>query len=210
MVGTLLAYREVPYNAHWGICAINWHSGNRISGEGQAAGAISATVRSWRDLVDVGDGSESTYRQVHDAPLDEHGEVEGWQRWPTIARANPLVGLNPHLGPKLKDELAKALRSDVLRPRFITYRLNRPIQVAAEVLFTVEAWKRIEAREIGSDMGTPICGIDRGESKAYDRTWTQPSNRETAIERNGCNRIRASVKRSWQRFHANGKLRQRG
>ena len=121
----------------------------------------------WRDLVDVGDGSESTYRQVHDAPLDEHGEVEGWQRWPTIARANPLVGLNPHLGPKLKDELAKALRSDVSRRRFITYRLNRPVQAAAEVLFTVEAWKRIEAREIGSDMGAPICGLDVGSVRSW-------------------------------------------
>ena len=100
----------------------------------------------WRELIDEGDGSDSTYRQVHAPPLDEHGEVADWQLWKTIEKANPLLPFNPFLKPKLLDELEKARHSDVSRRRLLTYRLNRPVQAAAEVLFTVEAWKRIEAR----------------------------------------------------------------
>ena len=121
----------------------------------------------WRELIDEGDGSDSTYRQVHAAPLDEHGEVADWQLWKTIEKANPLLPFNPFLKPKLLDELEKAKHSDVSRRRFLTYRLNRPVQAAAEVLFTVEAWRRIEAREIGSEAGAPICGIDVGSVRSW-------------------------------------------
>lgn len=118
-------------------------------------------------MADEGDGSESTYRQIHSAPLDEHGEVSDWQLWKTIEKANPLLPFNPFLKPKLLDELEKAKHSDVSMRRFLTYRLNRPVQKAAEVLFTVEAWRRIEDREIGSDAGSPIVGIDVGSVRSW-------------------------------------------
>ena len=121
----------------------------------------------WRSLVDEGDGSESTYRQIHDAPLDERGDVCDWHRWATIARANPLVGINPHLEPRLRDELKKALRSETARRRFATFRLNRPQSVPAEVLFSVGAWKKIEANPLGSTDGEAIVGLDVGSVRSW-------------------------------------------
>ena len=98
----------------------------------------------WRDLVDHEDDPQ-TYVQVHDAPVDDDGDVPAWDSWKTIRRANPLLGFNPYLKPKLEEELRKAKKAGDAKRRFKTYRLNRPQQHASEVLVTVDQcgrWKR--------------------------------------------------------------------
>ena len=122
----------------------------------------------WRTLVDQGDGSPSTYRQVHDAPVDNEGQPVEPLTLRAARRANPLIGWNPHLLPELKDQLRKARQSEDAAARWCSYRLNRPTQPARSVLFTVAAWRRIEARPVPAAEGRPIAGIDVGSS----RSWT--------------------------------------
>ena len=122
----------------------------------------------WRSLVDHGDGSASTYRQVHDAPVDDEGQPVDPLTMRAARRANPLIGWNPHLLPELRDQLRKARQSEDAFARWCSYRLNRPVQPARSVLFTVQAWRRIEARPAPDVIGRPVAGVDIGSS----RSWT--------------------------------------
>ena len=120
----------------------------------------------WRSLLAEPD-DPGTYRQIHDAPLDADGEVIDWSSWRTIRRALPLLDWNPHLRPKLDEELRKAKRSDDARRRFITYRLNRPQQPARAVLVTAGQWRAVEGRPVPAPTGRPIVGLDVGSSRAW-------------------------------------------
>ena len=120
----------------------------------------------WRNLVDHED-DPATYSQVHDAPVDDDGQVPAWDTWRTIRRANPLIGFNPFLRPKLDEELRKARKSDDAMRRFVSYRLNRPQQPASEVLLTVDQWRQVEARPVPAPDGRPIAALDVGSSRAW-------------------------------------------
>ena len=120
----------------------------------------------WRDLVDHDDDPQ-TYVQVHAAPVDDDGDVPAWESWKTIRRANPLIGFNPYLRPKLEEELRKARKSGDAKRRFVTYRLNRPQQPASEVLVTVDQWRQVEARPVPAPDGRPIAALDVGSSRAW-------------------------------------------
>ncbi len=136
----------------------------------------------WRTLIDAGSDPPGTYAQVHSAEVDDDGDVPGWHTWKTIRRANPLIGFNPHLRPKLADELRKAHRDEDARRRFCTYRLNAPQRPARSVLFTVDQWRTVEARAVPAASGRPVIGIDTGSSRAWSTAailW--PSGRLDAI-----------------------------
>ena len=120
----------------------------------------------WLDLLDGG-SIPGTYVQVHAATQLQDGSVPGWDSWRVIRAAHPLVGHNKHLRPKLKAELAAALKSDDAAARFVSYRLNVPTSAAADVLFTVAQWKAVEARPVGSMDGEPVVGIDMGASRSW-------------------------------------------
>ena len=120
----------------------------------------------WRNLVDH-EADPATYRQVHGAAVNDDGEVPEWASWKTIRKANPLLGFNPFLRPKLEEELRKAKRTEDARRRFVTYRLNAPQAPAAEVLLTVESWRAVETRPVPPAEGRPIVGLDVGSSRAW-------------------------------------------
>ena len=120
----------------------------------------------WRELVDHEDDPQ-TYVQVHDAPVDDDGDVPAWDSWRTIRRANPLIGFNPYLRPKLEEELRKARKSGDAKRRFITYRLNRPQQPASEVLVTVDQWRQVEGRSVPHAEGRPVVGVDTGSTRSW-------------------------------------------
>ena len=122
----------------------------------------------WRTLVDNGDGSPSTYLQVHDAPVDEEGQPIDPLTLRSARKANPLIGWNPHLLPELRDQLRKARQSEDAAARWCTYRLNRPVQAERTVLFTVAKWREIQRRPVPRPVGRPIAGVDVGSS----RSWT--------------------------------------
>ena len=120
----------------------------------------------WRDLVDHEDDPQ-TYIQVHAAPVDDDGDVPAWDSWKTIRRANPLIGFNPYLKPKLEEELRKARKSGDAKRRFVTYRLNRPQQPTSEVLVTVEQWRAVEARSVPHAEARPVVGVDTGSTRSW-------------------------------------------
>ncbi len=121
----------------------------------------------WRTLIDAGSDPPGTYVQVHDAPVNDDGEVDRWHLWRVIRRANPLIDFNPHLRPKIADERRKARGDEDARRRFLTYRLNAPQRPARSVLLTVDQWRRVESRPVPAPAGRPVAGIDTGSSRAW-------------------------------------------
>ena len=122
----------------------------------------------WRQLVDDGDGSPATYRQVHDSPVDDEQVPIDALTMRSARRANPLCGHNPFLLPTLRDQLRKARQSEDAAARWASYRLNRPVQPATTVLFTSGAWRGVQGRAVPEAAGRPIAGVDIGSS----RSWT--------------------------------------
>ena len=116
----------------------------------------------WRKLLASG-GAAGEYIQVHEGSDDD----ADWHLWSNVKKANPLVGVNPHLGPKLKAELIKARRDDDAKRRFLSFRLNRPAQSASSVLLTTSQWDAVEARPVPAASGRPIIGLDCGSSRAW-------------------------------------------
>ena len=121
----------------------------------------------WHKLIETGNGDPGVYVQVHRAPVDTDGEVQGWSRWATVKRCNPLVGYNPHLAPKLKNELIKARRDDDARRQFLSFRLNRPTVDLSTHLVTAEAWKAALARPVPPRDGPAVLGLDVGASRSW-------------------------------------------
>ena len=119
----------------------------------------------WPSLLDGGSGP-GTHVTVRSAPPDEP-----WDAWPTIRKVNPLVMANPSLRKTILRERADARRAPELRPAFEAYRLNRQVAVYSDVLITVEAWKRVEARPVPPREGRPIVGIDLGASRSWSAAW---------------------------------------
>ena len=119
----------------------------------------------WPSLLDGGSGP-GTHVTVRSAPPDEP-----WDAWPTIRKVNPLVMHSKSLRRTILRERDDARRSPELRPAFEAYRLNRQVDVYADVLIAVEAWKRVEARPVPPRAGRPIVGIDLGSERSWSAAW---------------------------------------
>ena len=73
----------------------------------------------WWDLV--ADGTKGrTYVQLF------QGDLETWDKWSTIRKANPLIGLDAHTRKVILEERDEARRDSRLKARFCTFRLNKP------------------------------------------------------------------------------------
>ena len=114
----------------------------------------------WWDLI--ADGTKGrTHVQVY------QGDAETWDRWPTIRKANPLIGLDPHTRKVILEERDAARLDSRLKARFLSYRLNRPSGDESEVLLTVGDWQTVIAREVPERQGQPIVGVDLGGGRAW-------------------------------------------
>ena len=114
----------------------------------------------WWDLVNDGTIG-STHVQYF------HGELETWDKWPTIRKANPLVAVDAGFRAKLLEERDAARADTRKKAQFLSYRLNIPTRDEAEMLITVDDWKRVEAREIPAPEGRPIVALDLGGGRAW-------------------------------------------
>ena len=121
----------------------------------------------WHKLVETGNGDPGVYVQTHRAPVDTDGEVVHWSTWATVKRCNPLVGYNPHLAPKLKNELIKARRDDDARRQYLSFRLNRPTPDLSTHLVTSSAWAVALARPVPPRDGPAVLGLDVGASRSW-------------------------------------------
>ena len=115
----------------------------------------------WHDLIAKG-SHHSTYVQAI------QGDLETWDQWQTIRKANPLTAISPEFRKQLLEERDAARGDTRLKARFLSYRLNIPTADESAVLLTVEDFKLAAAREIAPVEGPPIVGVDLGQN----RSWT--------------------------------------
>ena len=124
----------------------------------------------WFDLV--ADGTKGrTHVQVY------QGDAETWDKWPTIRKANPLIGLDAHTRKVILEERDAARGDSRLKARFLSYRLNCPTGDESTMLLTVDDWKMVLEREAPPRDGRPIVAVDLGAGRAWSAA--------VAIYRNG-------------------------
>ena len=114
----------------------------------------------WYEMVDAGTQG-STYVQ------SLVGDVETWDHWPTIRKANPLKAKYAESRAVLLEERDAARRDSRLKARFLSYRLNVPTLDEAQMLLMVDDWKLVTERPQGLPSGRPIVGIDLGGGRAW-------------------------------------------
>ena len=124
----------------------------------------------WWDLI--ADGTKGrTHVQVY------QGDADTWDKWPTIRKANPLIGLDAHTRKVILDERDAARGDSRLKARFWTYRLNRPTGDESTMLLNVDDWERVTARETPPRDGRPVVAVDLGAGRAWSAA--------VAVYRNG-------------------------
>ncbi len=129
----------------------------------------------WYDLIHAG-----TTGSVHVQHFK--GDLETWDRWPTIRKANPLTAIDAGFRAKLLEERDAARLDSRLKARFASYRLNIPSADESTVLLTVSDWERVTAREVPDREGAPVVGVDLGGGRAWSAAcalW--PNGRTEAI-----------------------------
>ena len=123
----------------------------------------------WFDLIANGTTALTHVQQFK-------GELEGWDSWPVIQRANPLVNVDPHTRRVILTERDAARKDTRLKARFLTYRLNIPTPDEASVLLTVPEWRGVVAREVPPREGRPVVSADIGHSRAWTAATAMWSN----------------------------------
>ena len=129
----------------------------------------------WFDLIHAGSKGK-THVQLF------AGELENWDKWATIRKANPLANVDAGFREKLLEERNAARLNTRLKAQFLSYRLNLPTADAAQMVLTVEDWQRVLRREVKEREGRPIVGVDLGQSRAWSTAvalW--PNGRLEAI-----------------------------
>ena len=114
----------------------------------------------WWDLIADGTNGR-THVQVF------QGDADTWDKWATIRKANPLIGLDAHTRKVILEERDAARGDSRLKARFLTYRLNRPSGDESEVLLTVTDWARVIGRAVPERQGRPIVGVDLGGGRSW-------------------------------------------
>ena len=132
--------------------------------------APAETASWWPSLLDGGSGP-GTHVTVQAAPDDTP-----WDSWAAIRQANPLVTHNASLRKTILRERDDARRDASQRPAFEAYRLNRMVDVYRDVLVSVEAWKRVEGREVPPREGKPVVGLDLGSERSWSAAWALYQN----------------------------------
>ena len=114
----------------------------------------------WYDLVHGGTRGR-TYGQFYE------GDIETWDNWHTIRKANPLVMLDAHTRKVILEERDEARADTRLKARFLSYRLNIPSADESQVLLTLDDFQRCQERDVGERKGAPIVGADLGAGRAW-------------------------------------------
>lgn len=144
----------------------------------------------WHELVEAG-STGSTHVTCY------RGRSDGWDEWPTIRAANPLMSRFAESRAVMLEERDRARGDTRLKAAFLSYRLNVPTADEARVLLTVDDWKRIEARPVPEPEGRPVVGIDLGAGRAWSAavaTWRNGRTEALAVAP-GIPSIRAQEKR---------------
>ena len=129
----------------------------------------------WPELLDAGSGA-GRHVEVLAAPPDDP-----WDKWTTAVKCNPLLRVSESLRKTVLRERDEARKSPTMRRSYEAFRLNRMIDVSVEVLVELEAWRRVEAREVPPREGRPIVGLDVGSERSWSGAWALwPNGRSEA------------------------------
>ena len=115
----------------------------------------------WFDLVHSESDDDGTY------VMKLQGDVQTWDKWPTIRKANPLANISPEFRKQLLKERDEARVDSRLKARFMSYRLNVPTADESSMLLTVDDWQKVEARPVPPREGKPIVGVDLSSGRAW-------------------------------------------
>ena len=116
----------------------------------------------WHNLIK--DGTDEASRTYVKAL---QGNVDSWDKWPTIQKANPLTRVSPEFRQQLLVERNKARKDSALKARFLSYRLNLPSGDESEILIDVTDWRLALARPVAPREGIPIVGVDLGAGRSW-------------------------------------------
>ena len=116
----------------------------------------------WLDLIKAGTVG-STHVQYF------HGDLDTWDQWATIRKANPLVTMREagDFRRKLLEERDAARADSRLKARFLSYRLNIPSRDESEMVLSPEDWAAIVARDVPERDGRPVVGVDLANGRAW-------------------------------------------
>lgn len=140
-------------------------------------GTLWPQTRGWYvDLVQRGSRG-STYVFLR------QGDVETWDRWGTIRKANPLVEIDAGFRRTLLEERDQAREDTRLKAAFVSARLNVPVVDEARALLSVQEWERVIARDVPERNGArPVVGIDLGSGRAWSAAVAiYPNGRTEAL-----------------------------
>ena len=127
--------------------------------------APSETGSWWPELLDAGSGPG-----IHVTALTAPDDAQ-WDSWQTLRRVNPLVMANPSLRKTILRERDAARKNPTLRPAYEAFRLNRQTDIFADMLVSVDDWKRVEAREVPPRKGKAIVALDLGSERSWSAAW---------------------------------------
>ena len=119
-----------------------------------------ATGGWWVDMVEGGSRG-STYVQAL------QGDLDTWDSWATIRKANALTAISPMFRKRLLQERDDARGDTRLKARFLSYRLNLPSADEARMLLEVADWELMTSRPVPDRSGQPIVGVDLGSGRAW-------------------------------------------
>ena len=119
----------------------------------------------WPELLDAGSGP-GMHVTTLTAPEDA-----AWDSYRTLQKVNPLVRVNASLRKTILRERNAARRNPTLRPAYEAFRLNRQIDIFADVLCEVDDWKAVEARAVPERKGKPIVALDLGGERSWSAAW---------------------------------------
>ena len=114
----------------------------------------------WHDLIH--DGTQGRTHVQH-----FKGELETWDQWQTIRKANPLIGVDAHTRKVILEERDAARVDGRLKARFLSYRLNLPSRDESEMLLSIDDWEHVISRPVPERAGRPIVGADLGGGRAW-------------------------------------------
>ena len=119
----------------------------------------------WPEMLDAGNGPG-----IHVTALSAPDDAD-WDNWQTLRRVNPLVMANPSLRKTILRERDAARRNPTLRPAYEAFRLNRQVDVFADVLVSAEDWRAVEGREVPPRKGKAIVALDLGSERSWSAAW---------------------------------------
>ena len=119
----------------------------------------------WPDLLDAG-----CLPGIHVTVLSADPD-DPWDDWKTIKACNPMITYNKTLAATIKRERNEARVNPSMKKSFLAFRLNRQIQVSAEMLLSIEDYQRLERRPVPPRQGRPIVALDLGGQRSWSAAW---------------------------------------